>query len=115
MPLSLVENPSERDCSYKDDKNCIVKFVYGYDDYGHRRVRVQQDPICPQPVPVIAISFGILGALLLIGLLLLLLYKLSTHFYDKKQYARFLEDQKNAKWNRVRFFFFFCIHVSNRY
>lgn len=83
-----------------------MKFVYGFDDYGYRRVRVQQDPICPQPVPILAISFGILGGLLLLGLLLLLLYKLSTHFYDKKQYARFLEDQKKAKWNRVRFFSF---------
>lgn len=96
-----AEQASERDCSYKDEHNCIVKFVYGFDEYGSVRVRVQKEPICPAPIPVMAIGFGLLGAILLAGLIALLLYKISVHLYDKKQYARFLEDQKNAKWNRV--------------
>ena len=100
--LNSAEQISERDCSYNDDNNCIVKFVYGYDDYSEVKVRVKKDPICPAPVPALAIGLGLLGALILAGLLLLLLYKVFTYLYDKKQYAKFLEDQKKAKWHQVR-------------
>lgn len=53
-----VEESSERDCSYENEQKCTVKFVYGYDSNGARQVRVQQDPVCPDPVPVLAIGLG---------------------------------------------------------
>ncbi|XP_046454931.1 integrin beta-PS-like [Daphnia pulex] len=95
-----VEESSERDCSYENEQKCTVKFVYGYDSNGARQVRVQQDPVCPDPVPVLAIGLGLLGAIVLVGLALLLLYRIFTYVYDKREYARFLNEKENAKWSR---------------
>ncbi|XP_057381290.1 integrin beta-PS-like [Daphnia carinata] len=94
-----VEETSERECSYENEKKCTVKFVYGFDSNGAILVRVQQEPICPPPIPVLAIGFGLAGALIALLLLALLCYRLVTYFYDKREYARFLNERENAKWN----------------
>ena len=99
--LLIVEQTSERECSYENEQKCTVKFVYGFGADGSRRVRVQREPICPQPVPALAIGLGLLAAILIAGLLLLLIYKITTYLYDKREYARFLEERKKAKWNAV--------------
>lgn len=113
----LVESASERDCSYVNDKQCTVKYVYGFDaNTGAKRVRVQREPVCSEPVPVLAIGAGLLGAILLGGLILLLLFKISTYLYDKKQYANFLKDQKNSTWRNVSPFFlvdYLYIHIRS--
>ena len=93
---------SERDCSYENKEKCQVKFVYGFDPAtGARKVRVQREPVCPTPIPALAIGGALLGAIILVGLILLLIFKCSTHLYDKRQYAKFLEDQKKGQWRTV--------------
>lgn len=50
---------SEKYCSYLNGSNCEVSFVYGYDDVtGERYVRVNQNPVCPEPAPLLAIGLG---------------------------------------------------------
>ncbi len=118
-----MEQTSERDCSYENEQKCVVKFVYGFDSDGGRRVRVKREPDCPDPVPVLALGLGncckllfifyslnvilcykgLLGALVLAGLILLLFFRISTYLYDKREYARFLNERENAKWSRVSF------------
>lgn len=44
---------------------------------------------------------GLLGGIVLIGLLALLGYRISTYLYDKREYARFEKERKNARWNQV--------------
>jgi len=95
-----VEQASERDCSYENDQRCEVKFVYGFGSRGERRVRVQREPVCPKPVPAMAIGVGLLLGILLVGVLTLILWRLSTYFYDKKEYARFVKESNAANWNR---------------
>ncbi|KAI9549957.1 hypothetical protein GHT06_007613 [Daphnia sinensis] len=94
-----VEETSERECSYENEEKCTVKFVYGFDSNGARRVRVQKEPICPEPIPALAIGLGLAGALIALLLFALLCYRIATYFYDKREYARFLNEKKNAKWN----------------
>jgi len=53
-----VEESSERDCFYENEQKCTVKFVYGFDSNGARHVRVQQNPVCPDPSAYMAIGFG---------------------------------------------------------
>jgi hypothetical protein len=53
-----VEQTSERDCSYENEQKCTVKFVYGFDSNGARRVRVQREPICTDPPAYMAIGLG---------------------------------------------------------
>lgn len=42
-----------------------------------------------------------MGALVAVGLALLLLWRLFLFMYDRKEYARFINESKNAKWTAV--------------
>lgn len=48
---------------------------------------------------------GLLAAIVLAGLLALVSYRLWTYVIDKREYARFLNEKNNSKWNRVSFLF----------
>ena len=64
-------------------------------------MRYGGSPKCPPPIPVAHIIFGIMGALIAIGLALLLIWRFLLYLYDRAEYARFIDESKNAKWNRV--------------
>ena len=99
---------SERKCvSIDNSTDCRTDFVYGYDFFGQRQVRYAKVPACPPlppPIQTANIAFGLMGALIAVGLGLLLLWRLLLFLYDRKEYARFLNDSKNAKWNAVRLY-----------
>ena len=50
---------------------------------------------------VLAIVGGVMAAIILIGLLLLLLWKLLTWIHDSREYAKFEAERMNAKWDTV--------------
>lgn len=56
---------------------------------------------CPPPVPVLAIVLGVIAGIVLIGLLLLLCWKLLTILHDRREYAKFERERLNAKWDTV--------------
>lgn len=56
---------------------------------------------CPTPVPVLPIVLGVIAGIILIGLLLLLLWKLLVTIHDRREYARFEKERDNARWNLV--------------
>lgn len=108
-----MEHTSERECFYTDEDNCQVRFVYGFGENGEKRVRVAETLICPQPLPVTAIGFGLMGALIAAGIVLLLVWRLLTFLYDRKEYAHFIDETKNTKWNAVLVFYtIYVIHDS---
>ena len=102
-PLDIisVEASHERTCWYQVEDQCRVLFIYGFAQDGGKRVRVLNHFICPEPVPVLAISLGVLLALLLLGILAILLYRLYTYVQDRREYARFEEEKKKARWSAV--------------
>ena len=99
--MNTVEQTSERECFYVDVDNCKVRFVYGFGENGEARVRVAEQKTCPQPLPVQAIGFGLMGTLVAAGLIMLLIWRLLTFLYDRKEFARFVDESQNAKWNAV--------------
>jgi len=42
----------------------------------------------------------VIGGVLLIGILLLLLWKLITHIHDKREYGRFEKERAGARWDK---------------
>lgn len=95
-----VEKSNERDCYYEVDNQCRVNFVYGFDETtGEKRIRVQDTLSCPEAVPIVAIGAGLAGALVAVGLLALLLFRVCTYLKDRREYVRFQEEKLKAKWN----------------
>ena len=53
-------------------------------------------------VDIMGIILGVIGAIVAIGLMLILMWKVFTTIHDRREYARFEKEQRLAKWDAVR-------------
>lgn len=85
-------------CSSTDDDGC--SFLY---QFKHKQnavlVWAQEQTECPVEINPWAIVGGILGAVVLVGLLLLIGWKVVIHFKDKREYESFLKNRSLAIWS----------------
>ena len=95
---------SQRNCwtSYflVDNAFCRYRFVHLFDDKGEITVHVDRNQECSE-LNVLAIGLGLTGAIIAIGIALLVIWRILAYLYDKKEYARFLEETKAAKFTSV--------------
>ncbi|XP_045617424.1 integrin beta-PS [Procambarus clarkii] len=94
-----VEEEGERLCSFFDENDCRFKFVYGYDENKEPIVRVQQTLECPPKLDILGIVLGVIGAIVAVGLALLLMWKVLTTIHDKREFARFEKERMMARWD----------------
>lgn len=64
---------------------------------------------CPPPVPVLAIVLGVIAGIVILGLILLLVWKLLTVLHDRAEFAKFDNERLMAKWDTVCFIFAFAL------
>ncbi|XP_063704151.1 integrin beta-PS-like [Culicoides brevitarsis] len=93
-----IQNDFDHICTAYDDKNCRFQFIYNDRDEKIVSIRAQKEPDCPPVIFTLGVILMIIGAIVLTGLATLLLWKLFTTINDRREYARFLEETKNAKW-----------------
>ncbi|XP_072434604.1 integrin beta-2 isoform X1 [Chiloscyllium punctatum] len=87
-------------CKEKDSKNCWMNFVMvELDGVSQYHVLIKKKTECPEPPNVIAIVAGGVAGVLLIGLLILLTWKLVTELYDRREYRKFEKERAKSKWN----------------
>lgn len=79
---------------YDDDTVCEYKFTYDLDEKLETNIRIE-DTTCP-PVNVAAYSIiAVIIATFLIGFLILMIIKFNMYLADKREFAKFEEEQKN--------------------
>lgn len=97
LPVSL-----KKPCKEKDSENCFMVFsmteLDGIDKYD---VLIKKQRECPEPPNVAAIVGGTVAAVALIGLLLLLLIKALLYMKDLKEFRRFENEKRKAKWSNA--------------
>eukprot|EP00096_Caligus_rogercresseyi_P012190 TRINITY_DN5033_c0_g1_i1.p1 TRINITY_DN5033_c0_g1~~TRINITY_DN5033_c0_g1_i1.p1 ORF type:complete len:836 (+),score=305.25 TRINITY_DN5033_c0_g1_i1:51-2558(+) len=87
-------------CHFTDDDDCRGSFVYGYhNSTGMLHVWVQKTKECPIVVDVMGIILGVIGAIVAIGLALILMWKVFTSIHDRREFARFEKERLMAKWD----------------
>ncbi|XP_041830995.1 integrin beta-3a [Melanotaenia boesemani] len=86
-------------CSYKDENDCIVHFQYYEDELGNSILFVVKEPECPEGPDILVVLLSVAGAILLLGLVGLLIWKLLVTIHDRKEYAKFEEEKAKAKWD----------------
>lgn len=59
---------------------------------------------CPSGPDIIPIVAGVVAGIVLIGLALLLIFKLLMVIHDRREFAKFEKEKMNAKWDTVRFY-----------
>lgn len=61
-------------------------------------VCVSECPAGPDIIPIVA---GVVAGIVLIGLALLLIWKLLMIIHDRREFAKFEKEKMNAKWDTV--------------
>ena len=115
----LEVKEGETHCIFIDDDDCKFQFKYimiedtDYDGgiwtwldplrKGNQRllVYVQRTKDCPTPVNILAIVIGVIVGIVLVGLALLLIWKLLTTIHDRREFAKFEKERMMAKWDTV--------------
>ncbi|KAG8505085.1 Integrin beta-3 [Galemys pyrenaicus] len=89
-------------CTYKNEDDCVVRFQYYEDSSGKSILYVVEEPECPKGPDILVVLLSVMGAILLIGLAALLIWKLLITIHDRKEFAKFEEERARAKWDTVR-------------
>lgn len=94
-----VKELGQRMCVFRDDDDCKFKFVYKLDEHNKPLVWAQRTKDCPEPINILAIVLGVIGGIVLVGLALLLIWKLLTTIHDRREFAKFEKERQMAKWD----------------
>nr|XP_020653684.1 integrin beta-3 [Pogona vitticeps] len=86
-------------CTYKDENDCVVRFQYFEDSSGKSILYVIEEPDCPKGPDVLVVLLSVTGAVLLIGLAVLLIWKLLITIHDRREFAKFEEERARARWD----------------
>ncbi|CAM9288231.1 integrin beta-1-like isoform X2 [Lampetra fluviatilis] len=85
-------------CKQKDDDDCWFFFTFTGSG-SNASVEVQEKRECPAEPNVLAIIAGVVAGIVLIGLALLLIWKLLTSIHDRREFAKFEKEKLTAKWD----------------
>ncbi|XP_075463254.1 integrin beta-2 isoform X2 [Ascaphus truei] len=89
-------------CREKDSKSCWMHYVIKEEDGEETYSLTYTENIeCPQPPNIFAIVGGTISGVILIGLLLLAVWKAVTELNDRKEYGRFQQEQMKSKWDKA--------------
>ncbi|XP_053708367.1 integrin beta-3a isoform X1 [Synchiropus splendidus] len=95
----LVFHKNAVNCSYKDENDCVEHFQYYVDEIGNSILFVIKEPECPEGPNILVVLLAVAGAILLLGLVGLLIWKLLITIHDRREFARFEEERAKAKWD----------------
>ncbi|XP_037934909.1 integrin beta-PS-like isoform X1 [Teleopsis dalmanni] len=95
----IIDDPEkEYQCWFFDEDDC--KFSFKYTEINNEiKIYAQQERECPPKVFMLGIVLGVIAAIVLVGLAILLLWKLLTTIHDRREFARFEKERMNAKWD----------------
>ncbi|KAK7940096.1 hypothetical protein WMY93_003422 [Mugilogobius chulae] len=96
---AVSQDSNAVNCSYKDENDCVQHFQYYEDESGKSILFVVKEPVCPEGPDVLVVSLAVAGAILLLGLIGLLIWKLLITIHDRREYAKFEEERAKAKWD----------------
>ncbi|XP_035510067.1 integrin beta-3a [Morone saxatilis] len=95
----VFHNRNAVNCSYKDVNDCVEHFQYYEDESGKSILFVVKEPECPQGPDILVVLLAVAGAILLLGLVGLLIWKLLVTIHDRREFAKFEEERAKAKWD----------------
>ncbi|XP_061185830.1 integrin beta-3-like [Saccostrea echinata] len=89
-----------KSCIIEDAFGCFINFNV-YDSDEGRKVVVKETKRCPAGPPnLLLVGLSIAGTILLIGLILLIIWKLLTLLYDHVEFSKFETEIMNPAWEK---------------
>ncbi|XP_039609504.1 integrin beta-1a isoform X1 [Polypterus senegalus] len=87
-------------CKERDARDCWFYFTYAVNNSeSDIHVHVVEKPECPSGPDIVPIVAGVVAGIVLIGLALLLIWKLLMIIHDRREFAKFEKEKMNAKWD----------------
>ncbi|XP_053715176.1 integrin beta-1a [Synchiropus splendidus] len=86
-------------CKERDANDCWVYYTYAVKNNTEKVVHVVENLDCPSGPDIIPIVAGVVAGIVLIGLALLLIWKLLMIIHDRREFAKFEKEKMNAKWD----------------
>uniref|UniRef100_A0A8C3DRY9 Integrin beta n=1 Tax=Corvus moneduloides TaxID=1196302 RepID=A0A8C3DRY9_CORMO len=101
LPTNSTEvSINDRKCREKDSQNCWMSFRMVQEDGKEiYTIIVDPDRECPQPPNVPLIVGSTIAGVFLIGVLILVIWRLLMELLDRREYRRFEKEKTKAKWN----------------
>uniref|UniRef100_A0AAQ4QEY0 Integrin beta n=1 Tax=Gasterosteus aculeatus aculeatus TaxID=481459 RepID=A0AAQ4QEY0_GASAC len=87
-------------CKERDANDCWFYYTYAIRN-DTKEVYVVETLECPAGPDIIPIVAGVVAGIVLIGLALLLIWKLLMIIHDRREFAKFEKEKMNAKWDTV--------------
>lgn len=97
--FSVDDKKGEVLCAFYDEDDCRYSFVYSYDESKNITIRAQKERECPAEVFLLGIVLGVIAVVVLLGLAILLLWKLFTTIHDRREFAKFEKERMMARWD----------------
>ncbi|XP_038645572.1 integrin beta-6 isoform X1 [Scyliorhinus canicula] len=85
-------------CSLKSGNDCTMSFHIVKDEHGRSHLFDLKQTECPLPPNVFMIVLGISLAILVVGLVILSIWKMFISIHDHKEVAKFEAERAKAKW-----------------
>uniref|UniRef100_A0A3P9JXN3 Integrin beta n=1 Tax=Oryzias latipes TaxID=8090 RepID=A0A3P9JXN3_ORYLA len=85
-------------CLYKTHDDCIMKFTYSEHASGQSVLTALKEPECGGGPDALMVLLAVVGSILLVGVVLLAVWKLVITVHDRREFARF----QSARW-RARY------------
>ncbi|XP_062868445.1 integrin beta-6 [Trichomycterus rosablanca] len=84
-------------CILQSDNECLLSFSLMGGDKGNTVYKLRLED-CPKPLNIAMIAVGVCMFVLMIGIALLVVWKLFVYVHDKKEVAKFEAERAKAKW-----------------
>uniref|UniRef100_A0A8C5HA05 Integrin beta n=1 Tax=Gouania willdenowi TaxID=441366 RepID=A0A8C5HA05_GOUWI len=88
-------------CKERDANDCWFYYTFAINNNTEKEVHVVDALDCPAGPDIVPIIAGVVVGIVLIGLALLLIWKLLMIIQDRREFAKFEKEKQNAKWDTV--------------
>ncbi|RLW04844.1 hypothetical protein DV515_00005641 [Chloebia gouldiae] len=92
-----TDDPNAILCAYPVN-NCVMKFTYLELPSGKSNLTVLKEPACSSAPSAVTIVLAVIGSVVLIGIILLALWKLLVTIHDRREFDRFQSERSRARY-----------------
>uniref|UniRef100_A0A6I8N8I1 Integrin beta n=2 Tax=Ornithorhynchus anatinus TaxID=9258 RepID=A0A6I8N8I1_ORNAN len=93
-----LDVPDTVTCFFKTAQDCVVTFAYSEVPGGKSTLTVLKEPDCGSAPSTLTILLAVGGSVLLVGLVLLAIWKMLVTIHDRREFARFQSERARARY-----------------
>uniref|UniRef100_A0AAQ5YKL4 Integrin beta n=1 Tax=Amphiprion ocellaris TaxID=80972 RepID=A0AAQ5YKL4_AMPOC len=103
VEMLKTEDPNAVLCLYKTDDDCVMKFMYSEHASGLSVLTALKEPECSRGPDALMVLLAVVGSILLVGVVLLAVWKLVITIHDHREFARFQSARSRARYEMPQF------------